>query len=93
MSRSYYEATARQRVGGLLDPGSFRELLPPTERVTSPHLPQLEAPCAFDDGIVVGRGLLKGHPVLVAAQEGGFMGGAVGEVHGAKLTGSAGASP
>ena len=87
MSHSYYEATARQRLRGLLDPGSFRELLPPSERVTSPHLPQLDLPCAFDDGVVVGRGLLNGQPVLVAAQEGGFMGGAVGEVHGAKLTG------
>jgi len=87
MSRSYYEATARQRARGLLDPDSFRELLPPSERVTSPHLPQLEVSCAFDDGVVVGRGLLSGQPVLVAAQEGGFMGGAVGEVHGAKLTG------
>jgi len=87
VSHSYYEATARQRVRALLDRDSFRELLPPTERVTSPHLPSLGVPCAFDDGIVVGQGLLNGQPVLVAAQEGGFMGGAVGEVHGAKLTG------
>lgn len=87
MSHSYYEATARQRVLGLLDPCSFRELLPPAERVTSPHLAQVGAPCAFDDGIVVGHGRLDGRPVLIAAQEGGFMGGAVGEVHGAKLTG------
>lgn len=42
---------------------------------------------AFDDGVIVGKGMLEGRPVLAAAQEGGFMGGAVGEVHGAKLTG------
>jgi malonate decarboxylase beta subunit len=30
---------------------------------------------------------LSGHPILAAAQEGVFMGGAVGEVHGAKLVG------
>jgi malonate decarboxylase beta subunit len=87
VSRSYYEATARQRVLGILDEQSFEEILPPSERVTSPHLPQLGVPSSFDDGIVVGRGRLDGKPVLVAAQEGGFMGGAVGEVHGAKLTG------
>jgi malonate decarboxylase beta subunit len=46
-----------------------------------------DLPEQFDDGIVVGRGSLGGSPVFVAAQEGRFMGGAFGEVHGAKLTG------
>ncbi len=87
MKHSFYEANARQRIAGLLDAGSFRELLPPLARMTSPHLPLLDAPVAFDDGVVVGAGLLGGRAVLVASQEGGFMGGAVGEVHGAKLTG------
>ena len=84
---SYYEAGARERLHGLLDAGSFRELLGPAERMTSPHLPPLDAPVAFDDGVVVGRGRLDGRSVLAGAQEGGFNGGAVGEVHGAKLTG------
>jgi len=87
MSHSYYEASARERVAALLDPGSFREFLPPMARVSSPHLRQLDQPAAFDDGVIVGSGTLSGHPVLAAAQEGGFMGGAVGEVHGAKLVG------
>lgn len=84
---SWYEAGARERVAGLLDPGSFEEILPPEERVVSPHLIELDTPAAFDDGIVVGSGRLDGRLVFVAAQEGGFMGGAVGEVHGAKLVG------
>lgn len=84
---SWYEATARQRIAGLLDPDTFAEILRPEDRITSPHLRELGAPAAFDDGVVVGRGLLAGRPVLVAAQEGAFMGGAVGEVHGAKITG------
>ncbi len=86
-TRSYREATARERLAQLLDAGSFSEILGPTERVTSPHLPLLGAPLAFDDGVIIGRARLGGQPVWVAAQEGGFMGGAVGEVHGAKLTG------
>lgn len=86
-SHSYYEANARQRIAALLDPGSFKELIEPAERCTSPHLEQLGQPCAFDDGIVIGRGRLSGSEILLASQEGGFMGGAVGEVHGAKLTG------
>jgi malonate decarboxylase beta subunit len=84
---SYLEATARERLQRLLDAGSFQEFLPPSSRVVSPHLGQLNAPVAFDDGVAVGRAQLDGRPVFVAAQEGGFMGGAVGEVHGAKLVG------
>ena len=84
---SYLEANARERIGRLLDPRSFEEFLPPSQRVVSPHLAQLDAPVAFDDGVVIGQGLLNGQRVFAAAQEGGFMGGAVGEVHGAKLVG------
>ncbi len=87
MRSSYYEASARDRVAGILDLGSFREILPPTQRVVSPHLLALDLPAAFDDGVVIGHGRLAGAPVLIAAQEGEFMGGAVGEVQGAKLTG------
>ncbi|HWZ70250.1 MAG TPA: biotin-independent malonate decarboxylase subunit beta [Casimicrobiaceae bacterium] len=87
MIRSYYEATARERIDAILDARSFRELMPPTERVVSPHLQALSLPVAFDDGVVVGRGAIEGREVLIAAQEGGFMGGAVGEVHGAKIVG------
>jgi malonate decarboxylase beta subunit len=84
---SYYESSARERLAGLLDAGSFAEILPPTERCRSPHLAQFGIAGAFDDGIVIGRGLLDGRPVLVAAQEGAFLGGTLGEVHGAKLVG------
>ncbi len=87
MRRSYYEATARQRIDGIVDPGSFRELMPPTERVVSPHLEALGLSVAFDDGVIVGHGAIDDRDVLIAAQEGGFMGGAVGEVHGAKIVG------
>ncbi|NUU01737.1 biotin-independent malonate decarboxylase subunit beta [Herbaspirillum robiniae] len=87
MSASYLEANARERIVQVLDAGSFTELLPPSQRVVSPHLGQLDAPVSFDDGVVVGEGTLGGKPVMAAAQEGGFMGGAVGEVHGAKLVG------
>ncbi len=84
---SYLELSARERLAKLFDEGSFVEFLPPAARVVSPHLGQLNAPVAFDDGVAVGRALIGGMPVFAAAQEGGFMGGAVGEVHGAKLVG------
>lgn len=85
--KSYLESTARERIRLLLDAGSLEEFLPPARRITSPHLAQLDAPVSFDDGVIVGRGLLHGKAVFAAAQEGAFMGGAVGEVHGAKLVG------
>ena len=84
---SFAECSARERLARVFDAGTFHEWLPPTERVMSPHLEQLGVPSAFDDGVAIGRAMLDGHPVFVAAQEGEFMGGGVGEVHGAKLVG------
>ena len=84
---SWYEASARHRILALLDRGSFQEFMGPAERAMSPHLDLFDLPKQFDDGMIVGRGTLDGKPVLVAAQEGRFMGGAFGEVHGAKLVG------
>jgi malonate decarboxylase beta subunit len=84
---SFAECSARERLALLLDADSFHEWLPPSERVMSPHLAQLGVPCAFDDGVAIGRATLDGRQVFVAAQEGAFMGGGVGEVHGAKLVG------
>lgn len=87
MNISYAECTARERLARLVDADSFHEWLPPSERLTSPHLAQLGVPSSFDDGVVIGRARLGGQAVFIAAQEGGFMGGGVGEVHGAKLVG------
>jgi len=84
---SFAELSARQRVQHLLDAGTFTEILGPAQRVVSPHLALLGVPYAFDDGVVIGSGTLQGQSVLIAAQEGEFMGGGVGEVHGAKLVG------
>jgi len=84
---SYAECSARERLALLLDSGSFHEWLPPVERVTSPHLAQLGVPWSFDDGVAIGRGRLEGRDVFIASQEGAFIGGGVGEVHGAKLAG------
>ncbi len=87
MSGSYYENSARARITGMLDADSFHEWLSVAERVTSPHLAILEQPAAYDDGVIIGQGSIAGKQIFIAAQEGGFMGGAVGEVHGAKIVG------
>lgn len=82
---SYLQATARQRIDGIIE--HFQELLPASPAWCSPHLPQLNAPVAFDDGVIIGYGYLGGNRVFAAVQDGNFMGGAIGEVHGAKLVG------
>jgi malonate decarboxylase beta subunit len=87
LGSSWLQATARQRLDGLLDPGSFYEFIGPEQRVESPHLQIFDLPKAFDDGVVIGRATLGGAAVLVAAQEGQFMGGTFGEVSGAKMVG------
>jgi len=83
----FHEQTARQRIAALVDAGSFTEFLPPPERHTSPYLAELDIPVSFDDGVVIGRAKIGGRKVYLAAQVGQFVGGAVGEIHGAKLTG------
>ena len=87
MFSSFAEMSARERLAAVVDAGTFHEWLPPSDRVTSPHLAQLGVPAAFDDGVAIGRATLASRAVFIAAQEGGFMGGGVGEVHGAKLVG------
>mgnify|MGYP005856737375 CR=1 FL=1 len=83
--QSFLECKARARAIGLVDAGTFTELAGPKDRISSPHLPLLGEAVEFDDGIVTGVGLIGKKPVFVASQEGLFIGGAVGEVHGAKL--------
>ena len=92
LHQSWYEAGARERIAALVDTGSFTEYVGPERRETSPHLGIFDLPAQFDDGIVVGGATVDGTPILIAAQEGRFMGGAFGEVHGAKLTGLLGAA-
>ena len=86
-AHSYFEATARQRISQLLDSGSFREFLPPENAQPSPHLATFGIPSAFDDGVIIGEGQINSVYVHVIAQEGQFMGGSVGEIHGAKIVG------
>lgn len=87
LKNSFYEKTARARIQALVDAQSFNEILKPTEVEVSPHLSALDIPGSFDDGVIIGTARLNGTPVHIMAQEGQFMGGAVGEIHGAKIVG------
>jgi len=85
---SFAEKTARDRARSLLDAGTFRELLDPFARLESPHLSVQEIVPQSDDGVVIARGKLGDNNALVLSLEGGFQGGSVGEVNGAKIAGA-----
>jgi len=85
---SFVELGARQRAKTLLDEGSFRELIGPFDRVMSPWLIQQGIVAQADDGVIVAKGTVGGLPVVIAAIEGAFQGGSMGEVGGAKMAGA-----
>ncbi|MFK3798353.1 biotin-independent malonate decarboxylase subunit beta [Pseudomonas sp. NPDC088444] len=85
---SFVELGARQRARALLDEGSFRELIDPFARVTSPWLAKQGVVPQADDGVVVAKGSIGGQPVVICAIEGAFQGGSLGEVGGAKMAGA-----
>lgn len=91
LMKSYLEATARERIKALVNPGTFTEFLPPERKICSPHLKELDLPVSFDDGVIIGSGTISyetiNFRVFLASQEGKFLGGSVGEVHGAKIVG------
>jgi malonate decarboxylase beta subunit len=86
--QSVIEMRARDRARALLDPGSFRELLGPFDRLESPWLPLQGVVPESDDGVIVARGQLAGHPALIMAIEGAFQGGGMGEVSASKIAGA-----
>ena len=85
---SFVELGARQRAKALLDAGSYRELIDPFERVMSPWLSRQGVVPQADDGVVIAKGNIAGKPVVIAAIEGNFQGGSLGEVGGAKIAGA-----
>lgn len=85
---SFTEMTARSRVQAILDGGTMRELIDPFQRITSPWLERQGIVTQADDGVVVAKGKMHAHPVVVLAIEGAFQGGSLGEVGGAKIAGA-----
>jgi malonate decarboxylase beta subunit len=84
--QSFIELDARERAQGLMDSGSWRELVGPFDRIESPWLPAQGIAPQSDDGCVVLKGTVAGEAVVVIALEGGFQAGSMGEVSGAKMS-------
>jgi malonate decarboxylase beta subunit len=85
---SFIELDARSRARALLDPGTMCELLDPFDRVRSPWLEMQGVAAQADDGVVVAKGTINGHPAVVLGIEGAYQGGSMGEVGGAKIAGA-----
>jgi len=82
---TFIELNARARAQSLMDPGSWRELVGPFDRIQSPWLAAQNIAPQFDDGCVVLKGKIAGKSVVVIALDGGFQAGSMGEVSGAKM--------
>jgi propionyl-CoA carboxylase beta chain len=75
--------TARERIDGLLDPGSFTEFDElARHRATAFGMP---ANRPYGDGVVTGYGTIDGRPVCVFSQDFTVFGGSLGEVYGEKI--------
>ncbi|MDY2627172.1 MAG: carboxyl transferase domain-containing protein [Lachnospiraceae bacterium] len=76
-------SSARMRIAGLLDEGSFVEIgADVTARSTSFNLQAKKAP---SDGVITGYGTIHCKPVYVYSQDAGILGGTIGEMHAEKI--------
>jgi methylmalonyl-CoA carboxyltransferase large subunit len=76
--------TARERLGKLVDPGSFQEIgIFARHRATHFGMADKELPA---DGVVTGSATIDGRLIHIASQDFTVAGGAAGEVHCAKIT-------
>src|SRR6201991_1339390 len=75
--------TARERIGMLLDPGSFTE----TDALARhrAHDFGVDQNRPYGDGVVTGYGTVDGRPVCVFSQDFTVFGGSLGEVFGEKI--------
>ncbi|UGT59404.1 acyl-CoA carboxylase subunit beta [Nocardia asteroides] len=71
--------SARDRIGMLVDPGTFVEI---GALVRKPGDPD----ALYGDGVVTGHGLVDGRPVAVFSHDQTVYGGSVGEMFGRKVT-------
>jgi propionyl-CoA carboxylase beta chain len=75
--------TARERIDGLLDPGSFTEFDGLARHRATDF--GLAGNRPYGDGVVTGYGTIDGRPVCIFSQDFAVFGGALGEVHGEKI--------
>jgi acetyl-CoA carboxylase carboxyl transferase subunit beta len=92
----HFRISARQRIGQLVDPGSFEEMF--TDVVPADPIGFVDKKSYADrlvaeqkksgntDAVVCGRGFIKGRPIMLAVMDPTFMMGSMGSVVGEKIT-------
>ena len=88
LKESIVELNGRERIIAIVDQGTYRELLNPFDGIESPHLAKQGIVPQSDDGVIVAKGKVNEHHVVVISIEGEFQGGGIGEVSGAKIAGT-----
>lgn len=72
---------ALERIGLLVDPGTFREVGSQRQRFSN----RAFATSQPNDGVITGRGKVNGKLIYIFAQDFTVMGGSIGKVHGEKI--------
>jgi acetyl-CoA carboxylase carboxyl transferase subunit beta len=95
----HYRIDARTRINQLNDPGTFEEFLPDlestnplefTDRVSYPErLVQTRQQTGETEAVVVGKGFIKGRPVIMGVMNPFFIMGSMGAVVGEKVAAAA----
>ncbi len=91
----HYRIGARTRIAQLNDPGTFEEFLPDlescdplefTDRITyRERLAEMKAQTGELEAIVVGKGFIKGRPLIMGVMDPNFIMGSMGAVVGEKV--------
>jgi acetyl-CoA carboxylase carboxyl transferase subunit beta len=89
----HYPMTAAQRIGQILDDGSFREIarnVRPQDWLGFPGYSQklaaLKKETGLTEGVTAGRGRLGGHPVVFGVMDTRFLMGSMGTAVGERIT-------
>lgn len=95
----HYRVDARTRINQLNDPGTFEEFLPNlestnplefTDRVSYPErLTEVKLQTGEREAVVVGKGFIKGRPVILGVMNPNFIMGSMGAVVGEKVAAAA----
>ncbi len=92
----HFRISARDRIGQLVDPGSFEEMYDDLEPIDplkfvdkksyKDRLKTEQTKTGNTDAVVCGRGFIKGRPIMMAVMDPEFMMGSMGSVVGEKIT-------
>jgi acetyl-CoA carboxylase carboxyl transferase subunit beta len=95
----HYRLDARTRINQLNDPGTFEEFLPDlesndplefTDRISyRERLTKIKEETGETEAIVVGKGFIKGRPLIMGVMNPNFIMGSMGAVVGEKVTAAA----